>query len=317
MMASQHIQFNPLDDDKWGNHGVGVNIQAEALYPVLKTAEESTSRHNVYTVSWQLGEQEVFYSTGEGGRTQTVALRSEHKADGNDMYFVFVVPEDPAEKTPSPLGGEEQVINGTVYFVLEDGSRIEAVDRDMAEEIFDASEAVCEREVIDGHVNRVSGMVVDEAYRPEVVEKGVREIKKLATRNKNDLYVMAAGNNYNDLRGQELPKNTITVAEWRGNRIKRSGTSGTIYGANIYVPNDKLNIGRGSSLSTPFISALAERLIKDGVANEQVCEVIQEKYCTREKYRARTKGESQSVVEQAYVIDVDKIKADYPNLMNG
>jgi len=108
-------------------------------------------------------------------------------------------------------------------------------------------------------------------------EKNLPRLFEVAKAYPDKLFVAAGGNNGEDILkvleglSDEKPSNLIIVAEWRmeGERPRHE-----MYGADIYVDNNYLDIPEGSSFSTPVIAAYATALFEKGLFMEEVVETI-------------------------------------------
>ncbi len=313
MFLGNDVDIEDQEKDE-NEYGVSVRVTAENAVPLLQEAKSiSGAEHTVFNLSWQLGEQGL-------GRELCnfrviVPWETTYRPDGNTYFFVF--PEAGiGEEKLGPNDGEEQVIDGIphfIFFPLPDGSvppPLIALPQPEAEKLFDHLEGIVDQQFRDGEFFQIPVILISDAYRPEAVSDSVIEIQKLANEFPEDVLVMCAGNNYDDLRGQDIPENALIVGEWKNRLIKRTSR---VYGADIYVPNRELALGNGSSFSTPFISALAKELINTGTKVTEVKSVIQQQFCNVEAYRARLDNEPDSTLEHTYVIDLEKVKRYFPN----
>ena len=134
------------------------------------------------------------------------------------------------------------------------------------------------------------------SYTKEKAQENLPKLFEVCDAYPDKLFVFAAGNFGEDLRdtlrllADQRPQNLLIVAEWRE---YIGGPQGKVYGADIYVPNSKLGMGEGSSLSTSVISAYAAELFNKGMSQEQVKNTIlnntklHEYYVDGEKNKAR------------------------------
>jgi hypothetical protein len=123
------------------------------------------------------------------------------------------------------------------------------------------------------------GMMAIGAYTKDRVKENLPKLFALCNAIPEKIFIAAAGNFEDDLRGFTKPDNLLTVAQWDGDR-KRPGDS--VFGADIYVDNYALENGWGSSFSTPVISAVASVLADEGLPAPQIKEKILS-YCNKEK----------------------------------
>lgn len=106
-----------------------------------------------------------------------------------------------------------------------------------------------------------------EAYSREEVEQNLPHLFELCKAFPDKLFVAAAGNEGEDLRGmQDRPANLLIVAEWNRWETKPEHD---VYGADIYVDNSALTLPHGSSFSTPAIAALGSIFTNQGLSIEE------------------------------------------------
>lgn len=123
------------------------------------------------------------------------------------------------------------------------------------------------------------------AYDSDKARGNLPKLFAVANAYPDKLFFAASGNeeeNFQDALIQlkdQKPKNLLIIGQWTSNY----GPTQKVFGADIYVNNEKLGLDYGSSLSTAALSAYAETLFRQGLSPKEVLEKIkasshQEKY---------------------------------------
>lgn len=321
----QNARFRPftIKGDSWENHGFEITLNADIVIPLLQKAKsDSNVVHSIFNLSWQLGNQQVVF--GEWGtespRVSTIWSNTTGP-NGEPLFYVF------PNREFGPLDGKEKVINGKTYLVFPEGIKeiakrnttedyyvpidntlaLLAEPRDKAEQIYDHFEGLSEKELKDdSQINPVVNIEILDAYRTDAVPKSIQEVIKVAKAFPNDFIILAAGNEEDNLTNiPVLPNNIIIVGEWKDGSIKPTGS---VYRAEIYVPNSKLKLGRGSSFSVPFISATIEKMLAQNIPFNEIKQRLQYGLSTKESYRVRENGDPNSIPTEANVISIDKLQ---------
>lgn len=122
---------------------------------------------------------------------------------------------------------------------------------------------------------------INGAYTAEKAEQNLPKLFKICETFPDKLFVVAAGNYREDLRGAleklaaNKPSNLLIIAEWGGGSRSddprdEGYPQGRVQGADLYVDNNELGIPEGSSFSTPVISAYASMLFDEGLSISEV-----------------------------------------------
>lgn len=123
--------------------------------------------------------------------------------------------------------------------------------------------------------NYPPGIGIKGGYAKEKAAKSLEELYKVCREFPDKLFIAAAGNGGEDLREalktmQNIPTNLILVAQWGSEWISDDYPTGSVYGAQLYIPNKKLGIPDGSSFSTPYVSAYANLLYEKGYSIDEI-----------------------------------------------
>jgi hypothetical protein len=150
----------------------------------------------------------------------------------------------------------------------------------------------------------------NEAYTKEKATENLPKLFKVCDAFPDKLFVVALGNNYNDIRearqqlAEHWPENLLIIGEW-GDEYWNNAPRGRCHGGDLYVELEPLGITTwGSSNATPVISAIASDLWRQGLTIPQIKQRILS-YCDPHEY---TDQYGQTV--KTVVLNKEKVKID-------
>lgn len=323
--------------DELGNSGIELFVKADPYIQAL-----SGSHQKIVNMSFQMGRLRLSHVT----KSRTF----NHDSEKFSKYYEENKPKDVFRD----YTGDQKTLKYIRYdpakyelrVALNDkGVAINVLENKYTGEISHEITAVSAEEydslmnnLVDG-ANRAATTVsnVDDdkfnisgAYSKENGKESIVELVKLAKAFPDKLFIVAAGNNGDDLRGlkeefgEAYPENLIIVGQWNKEEKQPKVLNSYIHGADIYLDNSHLGENhQGSSLSTATLSAAASILEKKGMSIDQIKNELF-KFCTPISYEASSyipigeldenvinRFQDDKKVETANVFDLDKFTSTH------
>lgn len=241
-------------EDELGNEGFFFNIDHREIIEALRARSEQ----QVVNFSFQVGKVGFWIK--------------ERIKIGKNLEEPFDLPlpdEEGRELVYVGAKGGVRIENGKAIGISETGEPIAPMTVSEYEEFrkkrFEEAQKV--RELENPYVEIVG------AYSGKDMRANLSKLFEICEAYPDKLFIVAAGNEGEDLSSINLrPNNLLMVAEWNGQEQKPKDD---VYGADIYVDNEAWKIGRGSSFSTPVVSARASVLFSQGLSLEEVKDKLQ------------------------------------------
>lgn len=240
MISTSNVEFTKDDLD---NYGFFINVEPEPIIKLLSNYPQQ----KVVNFSFQMGRVGFFYTQRREEYDEEAYLKSQ---------------------TPRLWGSTGVDQSGKERFYLHDrktGTTAEVSKKEYEKWLNPEIPMVIKD--VDPPETDVRG-----AYTQEGAFKNLPKLFEICDAFPDKLFVAACGNYNDDVREarEELveswPANLLLIAEWN-EKLKRPEKD--VYGADIYVDNKALGLGRGSSFSTPVIGSLASILINQGLNIEE------------------------------------------------
>lgn len=273
--------------DKDGNERLTVNFNSKRIMELLKS-----NSNKVINMSFQVGDVGLIKRTttdveniGDFNYYESLSKGMQLGADGN-VY--------PGAVRIRLLGKDEQIR------VNAQGEKVDPIPEKEYQKQLEK----------EGKIKIVTStsLSIEGAYTKENALKNLPELFRVCRAYPDKLFVVAAGNEKEDLRDalsqlkKIRPNNLLIVAQWsKGSYDGKDYELPTegVQGADIYVNNKDFGVDDGSSFSAPVISAKAAELIEKGYSIEQVRNMIS--VATERK----TYPSSEAVPPQAKVFNPD------------
>lgn len=239
--------------DKEGNEKLTINFNSKRIIDLLKSNPDK-----VVNMSFQVGDVGLIKKAtinveniGHFNYSDSLNQGMQLDADGN-VY--------PGAVGIRLLGKDEQI-------------RVNA----QGEKVYPVPEKEYQKQLEkEGKIKIVTSnaLSIEGAYTKEDASKNLPELFKVCHAYPDKLFVVAAGNEKEDLRDALIqlkkvrPNNLLIVAQWgKGSYDGKEYEFPTqgVQGADIYVNNKDFGVDDGSSFSTPIITAKAAELVSKGI----------------------------------------------------
>lgn len=265
--------------DELGNKGLSVHFSAEKIIKLLKNDPSK-----VVNVSLQVGRDDFTAARYIKKGRQTLPLLQER-----DAATGLPINNSPYYAIPEGQGYNSVIIGNTIVPADSQSNPLKPLTPDQLQDVVSEYE---QRNNENAEVIRMEklSLEVKGAYEKGKAFEYLQEQFKVCDAFPKKLFVFAAGNYGEDLTealgllSAKKPKNLLIVGEWGNyNRPKDK-----VKGADIYVNNYEMNLGRGSSFSTAVVSAYAAELFDKGLSQEEVIkEILGNTYPTSYKMDGR------------------------------
>lgn len=275
--------FNLLGNDSIGNPQFSMYISAQKLIDLLRD-----DPNLIVNMSFQIGTVNAKVTKYELGHTS-------EQQDAVDKQFYEQFPQDPNVRNLSYVDKNGESLNfPDTYLQNSDPDHhvykdkqgnyinpmtdLEAQDYSVKKENkklqFEQTALAALPKVVVP--NETPDFVITGAYSKENAEQNLPELFKVCAAYPNKMFVVAAGNEGEDIRfameklGYIKPKNLLIVGQWgKDGFTDRNVPAWDTYGADIYVDNTQYDLKEGSSFSTPFISSYLSLLNEKGLTIDE------------------------------------------------
>lgn len=256
VFAKEDIKFVT---DSLGNLGVSINFDPQKIIELLRN-----DQNRIVNMSFQVGDVNIFLEKKYRSVPQPENIYSGNSVQSDDKGNIYI-------------GAVGYAVNkdGITINVDVQGKEVGPTTPDEQKILRQQKLEEANQKAIIKETKSPLTKIVG-AYDQDKARENLPKLFAVANAYPDKLFFAASGNEGEDfeeilreLKGQK-PKNLLIIGQWTGNY----GPTHKVVGADIYVNNEELGLGYGSSLSTAALSAYAETLLRQGLSQEEVLERI-------------------------------------------
>lgn len=252
--------------DDLGNEGISISFDPKRIIDLLKD-----DTNHIINMSFQAGDVDIFIERYRKVIQQPDLLPDSLIDDEENIRIGAI--------------GITVLEDGRKVYVDVDGKEIGATTPKELEELRRKNEEKAKNnthiETLPIPLPKIVG-----AYTKEKVGENLPKLFEVAKAYPGKLFVAALGNESEDIRAwlkshpNEKPSNLLLIAEWSS---QEEQPVRSVFGADIYVDNVSFNLPRGSSFSTPVMTAYIEMLLRKGLTKDRAIDEIR-RSCQNKSY---------------------------------